>query len=80
MLVLGIRTGSASAFIDINVTQQQSSGFFVYYYILIAIVVIVFLVVIIGAFIFIIRKRRRNLAQGIVPAVPVPAFNKLEHF
>ena len=80
MLVLGIRTGSASAFIDINVTQQQSSGFFVYYYILIAIVVIVFVVVIIGAFVFIIRKRRRNLAQGIVPAVPFPAFNKLEHF
>jgi hypothetical protein len=52
----------------------------VYYYILIAIVVIIIVVVIIGAFVFIIRRRRRSLAQAIVPAVPVPDFNKLEHF
>lgn len=73
-------TSSLPANITIGVTQQEISGFFVYYYILVSIVVVVVVVIIVGVSVFLIRRRRRNLAEGIVPAVAGPAFNNIEHF
>jgi len=83
MLIIGITDNSQGnpANLTISVSQQVIAGIFIYYYILVSLIIVVVVVIIIGVAVFIIRRRRRrrNNAQGIVPAVPQPAYNNIEY-
>ena len=82
MLIIGITDNSQGnpANLTISVSQQVIAGIFIYYYILVSLIIVVVVVIIIGVAVFIFRRRRRrNNAQGIVPAVPQPAYNNIEY-